>query len=160
MALDLEYRLVVAGWAGRNVFRIEPDASSGSYFWAAGWLLATRPDSAGGTSQDGTSSPGSLPVEVRDWPDSGWQIDADFPHFLPLPATVSREINLGDSIMTAIVLGAESDAAWPSREALDAFRPEFRFADLGRLRVQECERVAALKTELDRKSTRLNSSHT
>jgi 3-phosphoshikimate 1-carboxyvinyltransferase len=42
---------------------------------------------------------------------------------------------LGDSIMTAIVLAPL--AGYP-----------IRFTDLGRLRVQECERVAALRTEL------------
>ncbi len=99
-------------------FQIEPDASSGSYFWAAGALL------------DGD-------VAVRGWPDSGWQIDAEFPRFLPLPAELSRERDLGDSIMTAIVMAAFADR-------------EVRFTELGRLRVQECERVQALRTELVR----------
>ena len=58
-----------------------------------------------------------------------------FPRFLPLPATISRRTDLGDSIMTAIVL-----APFSSKPV--------RFTDLGRLRVQECERVAALRTEL------------
>jgi len=62
-------------------------------------------------------------------------VDAAFPRFLPLPASVSRRTDLGDSIMTAIVLAPFSDKA-------------VRFTDLGRLRVQECERVAALGTEL------------
>lgn len=98
-------------------FQIEPDASSGSYFIAARWLL-------GG-------------IAVRDWPTSGAQIDAAFPKFLPLPAEVSRARDLGDSIMTAIVL------------APLAGQP-VRFTDLGRLRVQECERVTALRTELSK----------
>lgn len=97
-------------------FRIEPDASSGSYFWGAGALLGS-------------------PVAVHAWPTSGWQIDAEFPKFLPLPAELSRERDLGDSIMTAIVL-----APFAGREC--------RFSELGRLRVQECERVVALRTEL------------
>lgn len=92
-------------------FQIEPDASSGSYFWAV---------------------PG---CRVAHWPVSRWQIDAEFPHFLPLPENVSRRTQLGDSIMTAIVLAPFAD------------RP-VRFTDLGRLRVQECERVVALRTEL------------
>ena len=45
------------------------------------------------------------------------------------------KMDLGDSIMTAIVLAPLAD------------RP-ISFTDLGRLRVQECERVAALRTEL------------
>ncbi|MSU36036.1 MAG: 3-phosphoshikimate 1-carboxyvinyltransferase [Pedosphaera sp.] len=100
-------------------FLVEPDASSGSYFWAADWLLRS----------------GSGSISVRDWPQSGWQIDAEFPHFIPLPDVISRELHLGDSIMTAIILGPLVG------------RP-VRFTDLGRLRVQECERVTALRTEL------------
>jgi 3-phosphoshikimate 1-carboxyvinyltransferase len=64
-------------------------------------------------------------------------VDAAFPHFLPLPAAISRRTDLGDSIMTAIVLAPFST------------KP-VRFTDLGRLRVQECERVTALRTELTR----------
>ena len=70
-------------------------------------------------------------------PVSDWQVDAAFPRFLPLPAAISRLTELGDSIMTAIVLAPFS------------VKP-VRFTDLGRLRVQECERVAALRTELAR----------
>lgn len=104
-----------------RVFQIEPDASSGSYFWGA---AALRPG--------GTAGP-----PVRHWPESWWQIDADFPKFLPLPEAISREGQLGDSIMTAIVLAPFA-------------RQAVRFTDLGRLRVQECERVVALRTELTR----------
>ena len=99
-------------------FQIEADASSASYFCAANWLL--RP-SAG--------------IEVAAFPKSDWQIDAAFPRFLPLPGEVSRRRQLGDSIMTAIVM-----APFGSEPT--------RFRDLERLRVQECERVAALKNEL------------
>jgi 3-phosphoshikimate 1-carboxyvinyltransferase len=109
--------------AAGGTFAVEPDASSGSYLWAAGWLL-DRPGPTAGSR-----------VTVRQWPRSGWQIDAEFPRHLPLPATLSRERDLGDSIMTAIVLAPF--AAHP-----------VRFTELGRLRVQECERVAALRTEL------------
>ena len=111
-------------------FLIEPDASSGSYFWAANWLLRT----------------GAGNVSVRGWPQSGWQIDAEFPHFLPLPEVTSRELHLGDSIMTAIVLGPL------------AGRP-VRFIDLGRLRVQECERVVALRTELSKCGAVVREEH-
>ena len=84
-------------------------------------------------------------VRVARWPVSGWQIDADFPKYLPLPAELSREKHLGDSIMTAIVLAPLGE------------RP-VRFTDLGRLRVQECERVAALKTELERCGARVTEA--
>jgi 3-phosphoshikimate 1-carboxyvinyltransferase len=107
---------------GPSRFEIEPDASSGSYFHAAAWLLAD----------------GSAPsINVAQWPRTDWQIDSRFPGMLPLPPTISRQSDLGDSIMTAIVLAP--------------FGPHpVRFTELGRLRVQECERVAALRTELAR----------
>lgn len=107
-------------------FRIEPDASSGSYFWAAGFL----------TGAD---------IRVRDWPQSGWQVDARFPGFFPLPSEVSRERDLGDSILTAMLLAPFGRAA-------------VRFTELGRLRVQECERVQAMRTELSRCGARVEES--
>ncbi|MDP7049658.1 MAG: 3-phosphoshikimate 1-carboxyvinyltransferase [Verrucomicrobiota bacterium] len=99
---------------------IEPDASGGSYFWAAGHILAAD---------------GGRPVTVARWPSCGWQIDADFPAKLPLTGALSRRDDLGDSIMTAITI------------APLAKRP-VRFTDLGRLRIQECERVEALRNGL------------
>ena len=136
-------------------FQIEPDASSGSYFLAAARLVRS---SAGGHDE-------ALPsVAVAHWPTSRWQIDQCFPEIIrrtvalhhgleahlngiipdrrkkkgTVPSevsSISREKDLGDSIMTAIVLAPF---------ALE----EVRFIDLGRLRVQETERVAALKAEL------------
>jgi 3-phosphoshikimate 1-carboxyvinyltransferase len=100
-----------------GAFRIEPDCSSGSYFYAAG-------------------------LSVAHWPASGWQIDERFPKFLPLPPKISRRAELGDSIMTAIIM-----APFAKREVL--------FTDLERLRVQECERVFALKTELTKCGARV-----
>ncbi|HKQ39923.1 MAG TPA: hypothetical protein VJ063_17730, partial [Verrucomicrobiae bacterium] len=98
-------------------FRIEPDCSSGSYFWAAG-------------------------CPVAHWPSSGWQIDERFPKCLPLPQKLSRRGDLGDSIMTAIVM-----APFAKHEVL--------FTDLERLRLQECERVQALRTELTKCGARV-----
>ena len=120
-------------------FQVEPDASSASYFWAAGFLLsfweALR---AVRSHQDpfpaGVLAPASE-VVVKAGPTSDWQVDGAFPRFLPLTAVISRQTDLGDSIMTAVVL------------APFLVKP-VRFTDLGRLRVQECERVAALRTEL------------
>jgi 3-phosphoshikimate 1-carboxyvinyltransferase len=111
---------------GGGRFAIEPDASSGSYFWGASWLLA--PDRGPGWRERAAT-------RVAGWPDSGWQVDERFPAYLPLPPAVSRETDLGDSIMTAIVLAPFAE------------RP-VTFTDLGRLRLQECERVLALRTEL------------
>jgi len=126
-------------------FRIEPDASSGSYIWASNWLLNWHMPSMPSV------------VVVQRWPESGWQIDSRFPEFQPLRPTVSRARDLGDSIMMEIVLAADFDAAVTEVKLLDTkLGPElvnerpstFRFTDLGRLRVQECERVVALRTEL------------
>jgi 3-phosphoshikimate 1-carboxyvinyltransferase len=114
---------LVRAFPGAGSFAIEPDASSGSYFWGAGHLLGQAAATTGSR------------VEVAGWPTSGWQIDAEFPRHLPLPPALSRDRDLGDSIMTAIVMAPLAN------------RPT-RFTDLARLRVQECERVLALRTEL------------
>jgi 3-phosphoshikimate 1-carboxyvinyltransferase len=118
-----------------GTFQIEPDASGGSYFWAANSVLG------------GAASRDELPVRVAHWPQSDWQIDAQYPRWMPLPGSasperVSRRTDLGDSIMTAIVTAPLLD------------QPTV-FADLGRLRLQECERVKALRTELERCGARV-----
>jgi 3-phosphoshikimate 1-carboxyvinyltransferase len=131
-------------------FRIEPDASSGSYFWAAGWLALGCPASAalGPRTEASLAGNGPLPdappglafpplITVGRWPSSGWQVDEQFPRFLPLPKMISRQGDLGDSIMTAIAIAPCADHP-------------VHFVDLGRLRLQECERVEALRTELTR----------
>lgn len=121
-------------------FSIEPDASSGTYFLAAGWLTSmSQLAPAPGIVID----PEDASVGVCHWPKSGWQIDAEFPNFVPLPDRVSRAFQLGDSIMMSIVLAADGNSPGP------ATRPNaIEFTELGRLRVQECERVVALRTEL------------
>jgi 3-phosphoshikimate 1-carboxyvinyltransferase len=108
-----------------GVYPVDPDSSSGSYFWAAGWI----------TGQPGGNEP--HPVTVARWPvlGAGSQIDTHFSNYWPLPETVSRETDLGDSIMTAIVI------------APFANHP-VKFTGLGHLRVQECDRVSALRAEL------------
>jgi 3-phosphoshikimate 1-carboxyvinyltransferase len=124
-------KLIKAFPAAGGTFQVEPDASSASYFWAAGFLLSFfEPLPA---RVQGAASV----VGVRAGLASDWQVDAAFPRFLPLPASISRRTDLGDSIMTAIVLASFAKQA-------------VRFTDLGRLRVQECERVAVLRTELTR----------
>ena len=113
-----------------GIFNIEADASSASYFFGADWV-AGRPPGSG--------------IRVAAFPSSTWQIDAAFPKFLPLPPRVSRANHLGDSIMTAIVLAPLADKAT-------------MFTELGRLRVQECERVAALRTELTKCGAKVRES--
>jgi 3-phosphoshikimate 1-carboxyvinyltransferase len=110
-------------------FQIEPDASSGSYFWGADWLLGTR----------GGPNISLDQIRISNWPTSGWQKDAEFESrrnlHLRKNLTLSRNTDLADSIMTAITIAPFND------------KP-VTFTDLGRLRVQECERVLALRTEL------------
>jgi 3-phosphoshikimate 1-carboxyvinyltransferase len=147
-----------------RIFQIEPDASSGSYFWAAGCLLVAKENSIR------KAWGGKWSVAITNWPKSDWQIDSNFadhftkisdhspnfekaiekkeriyfqqfqkdtqtPEFVSQKVQLSRQLDLGDSIMTAIAISPL------------AVRP-VHFTDLARLRVQECERVAALRTEL------------
>jgi 3-phosphoshikimate 1-carboxyvinyltransferase len=104
---------------------IDPDSSSGSYFWAAKWIVGDSNKNELGSSV------------VARWPMNAnlFQVDTNFSKYRNLPQVISRKTDLGDSIMTAIVY------------APFANHP-VKFTDLGRLRVQECERVVALRTEL------------
>jgi 3-phosphoshikimate 1-carboxyvinyltransferase len=106
-------------------FQVEADASSASYFCAAQWLM--QPPSS---------------ITVASFPVSDWQMDAAFPRFLPLPPTLSRRTQLGDSIMTAMVLAPFATSP-------------VRFTHLERLRAQECERVAAMRAELSKCGVRV-----
>ena len=130
-------------------FQIEPDASSGSYFWGCNSNYKSRllkiPKPTEEQRLDLAKQKSRFEtwarnfnigeVTVANWPSTRWQIDRDFPLVFPFDNLISRQNKLGDSIMTAIVLAA--------------FAPEkFAFTHLGRLRVQECERVVALRTEL------------
>jgi 3-phosphoshikimate 1-carboxyvinyltransferase len=116
-----------------GTFQIEPDASSGSYFWAAELL---------GLQQWPCRE---QQIQVTNKPSSKWQLDQNFFLFPPprfhggveINNEISREKDLADSIMTAIVTAS-------------TFSVSMKFTDLGRLRVQECERVVALRTELTR----------
>jgi 3-phosphoshikimate 1-carboxyvinyltransferase len=132
-----------------GTFQIEPDASSGSYFWGIGWLFPLLNDSIKSDSVSEFDLELVLlkrippkrffSSRVIHWPDSKWQIDRDFPYFLPpppdFPGVMSRASDLGDSIMTAVTIASFASA--PSK-----------FTDLSRLRIQETERVVALRTEL------------
>jgi 3-phosphoshikimate 1-carboxyvinyltransferase len=120
---------LIAAFPKGGEFQIEPDASSGSYFWGAAYLF----------QREGCKDY----IKVFDWPrtESQWQLDAQFGIWVGvgnnagMKRSISRLNELADSIMTAIVL-----APFPGQP--------IRFTDLGRLRVQECERVVALRTEL------------
>ena len=165
-----------------GTFQIEPDASSGSYFWALNQLPPPLMDRKEHSEPPGVDVQTSYlsAITVADWPRSHWQIDERFPQVLGIldsdldllaqaatdpktPAAIrggllqlsvgggiSRAHNLGDSIMTAIAIA-------PLIGENRAGRP-VRFTDLGRLRLQECERVTALRTELTRCGGRVNES--
>ncbi len=135
-------------------FEIEPDASSASYFWGAAWLVEwpARGTDVGALNLEARAALArtmreklaghAFPVRVARPPQSGWQTDADFLRFIPVPPRVSRAHDLGDSIMTAVVLAPFSGAP-------------VQFTELGRLRLQECERVVALRTELTKCGARV-----
>jgi 3-phosphoshikimate 1-carboxyvinyltransferase len=129
-------------------FQIEPDASSGSYFWAADWILWV------GGANDSLGK-----ISIARWPKTRWQIDSEYPKYrnlLELNGFLSRKLHLGDSIMTAIVKAPLNRApvtqqmSFADSPPMPAFAKPIEFRDLGRLRVQETERVFALKTELQR----------
>jgi 3-phosphoshikimate 1-carboxyvinyltransferase len=130
--VDMTRRLVKDFPRNGGTYGIEADASGASYFWGADWLLRES---------------GSR-VMVVPTPRSGMQADQNFLNLVAQgtwrPA-YSRQTDLADSIMTAIVLAP--------------FAPEpTRFTELGRLRVQECERVKALRTELGKCGARVEES--
>jgi 3-phosphoshikimate 1-carboxyvinyltransferase len=128
-------------------FAIEPDASSGSYFWAANWLAPEQQLPSASISSGKLA--GVTPevwqfsdIDVKESPMSKLQVDERFSRLSLAKGTISRTIDLGDSIMTAVMLAP--------------FAPkETKFTDLGRLRVQECERVVALRTELTKCGVRV-----
>jgi 3-phosphoshikimate 1-carboxyvinyltransferase len=130
--VDMTRRLVRDfPWQG-GVYDVEADASGASYFWGADWLL-----------RDAGSRVTVIPV-----PRSGLQADQKFLDLVARQAwrpTYSRRTDLADSIMTAIVLAPFAPAAT-------------QFTDLGRLRVQECERVKALRSELTKCGARVEES--
>jgi 3-phosphoshikimate 1-carboxyvinyltransferase len=151
-----------------GVFSVEADASSGSYFLAAQQFLSASTS----TDHSGTAVPLDIPPEVSvvRWPKSGWQVDERFSEVLantptlrnafgfrnnpPLGSNlarssqdvegsiISRSRDLGDSIMMLVVMAPF---------ATDSIR----FTDLGRLRLQECERVVALRSELTKCGARI-----
>src|SRR5207249_6739879 len=80
-----------------------------------------------------------------DWPRSGWQIDQHFTKYLPPPHRVSRKNQLGDGIMTVIVLATCNQQQAPASS--DPNTPIPAVLPPGTIASE------------DRKSTRLNSSH-
>lgn len=101
--------------------RIEPDASAATYLWAAEALTDGAVDI--GTAAEAFTQPDA----------NAYAIIRQFPHFPP-------EIDgsqMQDAVPTLAVLAAFCDAP-------------VRFTGIANLRVKECDRVAALATELSR----------
>jgi 3-phosphoshikimate 1-carboxyvinyltransferase len=166
-----------------GTFQIEPDASSGSYFLAAG-KIAKSPEFMEFSPRFGVEVSTQVlnNLKVLHWPKSGWQMDEVFDEFINLgylglemrrlggqeamsrmperaqiealkqamreKISISRATDLGDSIMTAIVLAADFEVSCGWRPPHAGIAAGIQFTDLGRLRVQESERVVALRTEL------------
>ena len=126
---------VIRTFPSAGDYHVEGDTSSASYFVGASLLQALRDGGSAGGPGD--------PVAVTNWPSSGWQFDERFRGFCldvlrgAIPERVSRTTDLGDSILTAIVL-------------TPLLARPVRFGGLERLRVQECDRVAALHEGLTR----------
>jgi 3-phosphoshikimate 1-carboxyvinyltransferase len=149
-------------------FLVEPDASSASYFVAAAEVTSVERMEYSEQFGVPVSTKHLSAVSIVNRPDSGWQVDAKFNPGLLIQVgeyhkmrrevsevteermkqkrqewmskskfneNISRTRDLGDSIMMAIVLAPFAPAPIP-------------FVDLGRLRVQECDRVTALRMEL------------
>jgi 3-phosphoshikimate 1-carboxyvinyltransferase len=121
-------------------FWIEPDASSSSYLKAAGWLLSEH-------IVNPATKVFSPSITISE-PNLSLQVDRQFYNYFQKfgcirnirdnseeQVIISRGDDLGDSIMTAIVMAPFSENI-------------VKFTDLGRLRLQETERVIALRTEL------------
>jgi 3-phosphoshikimate 1-carboxyvinyltransferase len=134
-------KLIEAFPKNGGTFQIEPDASSGSYFFGAffmvpDWQGSCRINDKGQVEVFTKESE----ITLRHNPNTRWQIDEAFPQVFVSgileKKPISRLRDIGDSIMTAIVLGAKLG------------KVELKFTDLGRLRVQETERVKALFNEL------------
>ena len=102
---------------------VEPDASAATYLWAAEVLT-------GGSIDIGT------PPDRFTQPDArAYDLIRQFPH---MPAEID---------------GSQMQDAVPTLAVLAAFNAEpVRFVGLANLRVKECDRVAALATELSRLS--------
>jgi 3-phosphoshikimate 1-carboxyvinyltransferase len=142
-------KLIEAFTKRAGEFAIEPDTSSASYFLAANWIVRLL---ARDLLEEENFTSANYPmrqqaftrlynhltmVQVAGFPRSDWQIDTAFEHFIPLPQKISRQTDLGDSIMTAMVLAPFSTQP-------------VTFTDLQNLRLQECDRVNAMHTELSK----------
>jgi len=117
---DATWRVEPTGYAACD-FPVEPDASAATYLWAAAALT-------GGTIDLGTKPDAFTQPDAR-----AHEMIAAFPH---LPAVID---------------GAQMQDAVPTLAVLALFNATpVRFTGIANLRVKECDRIAALATELSR----------
>ena len=102
-------------------FAIEPDASAATYLWAAEALTAGKIDLG-------------VPMEAFTQPDAA---AAKFIKMFPRMPAVIDGSQMQDAVPTLAVLAAFNDTP-------------VRFVGIANLRVKECDRIAALATELSR----------
>lgn len=114
------WRVAPTGYRATD-FAVEPDASAATYLWAAEVLT-------GGAIDLG------LAPDVFSQPDAGaYRVIRTFPDLPP------------------VIDGSQMQDAVPTLAVLAAFnRTPVRFTGIANLRVKECDRVAALATELSR----------
>ncbi len=114
------WRILPTGYRATD-YHIEPDASAATYFWAAAALT-------GGSIDLG------VPMAAFTQPDAAAAaVIAQFPH---LPSVID---------------GSQMQDAVPTIAVLAAFNTTpVRFVGIANLRVKECDRIAALSTELNR----------
>jgi 3-phosphoshikimate 1-carboxyvinyltransferase len=103
--------------------RVEPDASAATYLWAAEALT------------DGTIDLGTAPHAFTQPDARAYDLIRRFPH---MPARIDGA-QMQDAVPTLAVMAAFNDAP-------------VRFVGIANLRVKECDRVAAMATELSRLS--------
>lgn len=117
---EMTWRVQPTGYRAAD-FHIEPDASAATYLWAAEMLT-------GGSIDLG------VPMSAFTQPDAeAAKVIAQFPH------------------MPAVIDGSQMQDAVPTLAVLAAFnRTPVRFVGIANLRVKECDRIAALSSELNR----------
>jgi 3-phosphoshikimate 1-carboxyvinyltransferase len=158
---------------GGRIFQIEPDASSGSYFWGAGWLLAStelkkafgngfdRVSERPKETIDSAAAPrGVSSVSVARWPTSALQIDSDLVTLIfGRTPQIHGEAMDGSSPQDRVCLDLPNELSRAhdlgdgimTAAVLAPFAGHMiRLTDLRRLRNQETERVVALRNELTR----------
>ncbi|MDB5361765.1 MAG: 3-phosphoshikimate 1-carboxyvinyltransferase [Rhodospirillales bacterium] len=117
---EASWRVAPTGYVASD-FAVEPDASAATYLWAAEALT-------GGAIDQGTRADAFTQPDAR-----AHALIAAFPH------------------LPAIIDGAQMQDAVPTLAVLAMFNATpVRFVGIANLRVKECDRVAALATELSR----------